>query len=117
MKIVIPVEEDKTTIAKRTGQCAYFLVYEDGVLHQIIENSHGKAHHHEHQHNHDHEEHTNSHRKDVAQLKGCDVIIVRAVGENMKEALSEIGLEIKKIRQKDATTAQEAVEKFQNGTL
>ena len=117
MKIVVPVEEDKQTIAKRTGQCAYFLVYEDGVLSQVVENSHGKHHHHKHQHDHNHEEHTHSHRKDVASLKECDVIIVRAVGENMKEALSEIGLEIKKIRQKDAVTADEAVEKYIHGTL
>ena len=71
---------------------------------------------------HDHsdmgrEEHTNSYRKDVASLKGCDIILVQAVGENMKEALESIGLKIKKIRQKHGATAYEVIANFLSGNI
>ena len=30
-------------------------------------------------------------------LKGCDIILVQAVGENMKDALISLGITVKKI--------------------
>lgn len=119
MKIVLAVDEDKQTIVKRTGQSAYFAIYEDTKLIELVPNKHHDgghySHTHEHEHNHSHEEneaHTNSHRKDVEALKECDIILVQAVGENMKEALESIGLKVKKIRQKHGTTADEVVKNF-----
>jgi len=119
MKIVLAVDEDKQTIVKRTGQSAYFAIYEDDKLLKLVPNKHHDGGHHAHRHNeeHDHhgmghEAHTNSHRKDVEALKGCDIILVQAVGENMREALESIGLKIKKIRQKDGKTADEVVKNF-----
>lgn len=104
MKIVLAVDEDKKTIVKRTGQSAYFAIYDDDKLVEIQPNKH-----------HDGEHHT--HRKDVEVLKNCDIILVQAVGENMKEALESIGLEVKKIRQKHGITADEVVRNFLDGNI
>ena len=124
MKIVLAVDEDKKTIIKRTGQSAYFAIYNERELVEIVPNKHHDGGHHSHrkneEHNHSglsHTEHTNSHRKDVELLKGCDLMLVQAVGENMKEALESVGLEVKKIRQKDGITAQEVIENFYDGNI
>ena len=124
MKIVLAVDEDKKTIVKRTGQSAYFAIYEDDKLVDLVPNRHHDGGHHAHRHNaghhHDdmsHETHTNSHKKDVEALKGCDIMLVQAVGENMKEALESIGLKVKKIRQKHGTTADEVIQNFLAGNI
>jgi len=124
MKIVLAVDEDKKTIVKKTGQSAYFAIYEDDKLIDFIPNKHHDGGHHGHgkhqEHDHSemgHEEHTNSHRKDVVSLKDCDVMLVQAVGENMKEALESIGLKVKKIRQKHGATADEVISNFLNGNI
>jgi len=119
LKIVLAVDEDKQTIVKRTGQSAYFVIYEDDKLVDVVPNKHhSHSHHKEHDHSHlSHKEHTNSHRKDVEALRGCDIILVQAVGENMKEALQSVGLEIKKIRKKDGLTADEVVKNFLAGNI
>jgi len=124
MKIVLAVGEDKQTIIKRTGQSAYFAIYEDSKLVELVPNKHHDGGHHAHRHNEEHDhselshkEHTNSHKKDVEALKGCDIILVRAVGENMKEALESINLKVKKIREKDGLTADEVVNNFLNSTI
>lgn len=61
MKIVLAVGEDKQTIIKRTGQSAFFAVYEDGKLLQHIPNKHHDGGHHSHRDNekddHSHEAH------------------------------------------------------------
>lgn len=124
MKIVLAVDEDKKSIVKRTGQSAYFAIYEDDKLVDLVPNKHHDGGHHAHRKHeaHDHlamgdEKHTNSHKKDVAALKGCDIILVQAVGENMKEALESVGLKIKKIRQKHGATADEVIANFLNGNI
>ncbi|MEO1937345.1 MAG: NifB/NifX family molybdenum-iron cluster-binding protein [Sulfurimonas sp.] len=124
MKIVLAVDEDKKTIVTRTGQSAYFAIYEDDKFVDLIPNKHHDGGHHAHRHNHEHdhggmghEAHTNSHRKDVEALQGCDIILVRAVGENMREALESIGLKIKKIRKKDGENADEVVKNFLAGNI
>jgi predicted Fe-Mo cluster-binding NifX family protein len=124
MKIVLAVDEDKKSIVTRTGQSAYFAIYEDEKLLELVPNKHHDGGHHAHrgaaEHDHSgmsHEAHTNSHKKDVEKLKGCDIILVRAVGENMKEALESVGLQIKKIRKKDGLTADEVVENFLRGNI
>ncbi len=124
MKIVLAVDEDKQTIVKRTGQSAYFAIYEDDTFLKVLPNKHHDGGHHahrqhkEHDHSHiSHTEHTNSHKKDVEQLKDCDIILVQAVGENMREALESIGLKVKKIRQKHGTTADEVVHNFLEGNI
>ena len=124
MKIVLAVDEDKQKIVKKTGQSAYFAIYEDDKLVNFVPNKHHDGGHHTHTHKHEHDysemehkEHINSHRKDVQALKGCDIILVQAVGENMKEALESIGLKVKKIRQKHGTIADEVVKNFLSGNI
>ena len=124
MKIVLAVDKDKKTIVKKTGQSAYFAIYDDDKFVEVVPNKHHDGGHHSHRENeeHDHsemahDEHTNSHRKDVEALKDCDIILVQAVGENMKEALESIGLKVKKIRQKHGATADEVVRNFLDGNI
>ncbi len=111
MKIAIAVEADKKTIVKKTGQAAFFAIYENDRVVDFIPNHHGEG-------NHGQGNpqggafHKNERKKGIPSLTGCDVILVQAVGENMREALESIGLKIKKIRKKDGVTAQEAVENF-----
>jgi len=124
MKIVLAVGEDKQTIIKRTGQSAFFAIYEEGKEITYVPNKHHDGGHHGHMHNHEHnhsqeehEAHTHSHKKDVAGLEGCDIILVQAVGENMKEALDSVGLKVKKIREKHGSTADEVMENFLNNNI
>jgi predicted Fe-Mo cluster-binding NifX family protein len=124
MKIVLAVDEDRQTIVKRTGQSVYFAIYEDDKLIELVPNKHHdgghNSHTHEQEHNHSEEEdeaHTNSHIKDVEALKDCDIILLQAVGENMKEALDSIGLKVKKIRQKHGETAPEVIKNFLNNKI
>ena len=97
MKIVVAVDRDKQTIVKKTGQAAFFAIFENEKLVDFVKNSH---------------EHIASHKKDITGLAGCDVILVQAVGEHMKEALLSIGLKVKKIRKKDGVTAKQAVRNY-----
>lgn len=124
MKIVIAVDEDKKTIVKRTGQSAFFAIYEDDKLVEMLPNKHNDGGHHAHTHNHEHNEsheehaeHTNSHKKDVEGLRGCDVILVRMIGENMREALESVGLKIKKVREKHGESADEIIKNFLDGNV
>ena len=126
MKIAVAVDADKKTIVKRTGQAAYFAIYEDDTLLDLIQNQHGEGNHgkgnpqggahHKHE-NMANDAHTNEHKKDVMGLAGCDVILVQAVGEHMKEALKSMGLKVQKIRKKDGITANEAVRNFLDNNL
>ena len=126
MKIVVAVDSDKETIVKKTGQAAFFAIFEDDKPVDFIKNRHGSGNygegegiggsHHKHEHM-EHSEHSSSHKKDIAGLAGCDVILVQAVGVNMKEALLSIGLKVKKIRKKDGVTAEEAVKNYLDNNI
>ena len=126
MKIVVAVDTDKKTIVKKTGQAAYFAIFENDKVINFIKNYHGEGNHgkgnpqgeahHKHQHMQDNE-HTNEHKIGAEKLKGCDIILVQAVGENMREALESIGLKIKKIRKKDGVTADEVIQNFLNNKI
>jgi predicted Fe-Mo cluster-binding NifX family protein len=117
MKIVVPVDQDKQTIFKRTGRAPYFAIYNDLTRIETQLNPHAASHsddaHHE---EHSHEE-VNHHKQDIDNLRGCDVILAQAVGENMQIALQEIGLSIQKISRVDGVTADEVVNKFINKRL
>jgi len=116
MKIVLAVDLDKQTIVKRTGQAPFFVIYEDGKILKYVDNSHKHSHSHNHAEMH-HHEHTNEHKKDVELLNGCDIFLVQAVGENMKEAIESVGMQVKKIRQKHGQTADEVVDNFLKGNI
>ncbi|MBU0632050.1 dinitrogenase iron-molybdenum cofactor [bacterium] len=113
MKIAVPVDVDKESIFKKTGQAPFFAIFNGDEAIRFEANSHHTHDAHEHdEHDENHEEHVGAHKKDISGLKGCDVILVQAVGEHMREALESLGIRIKKIRKKDGLTAIEAVKNF-----
>lgn len=118
MRIAVPVDNDKETIFKRTGQAPFFAIFQDGVFETAIANAHGKEghNHHDDEHGHVHAEddalHVAHHKKDVAALEGCDVILVQMIGEHMREAVKSLHVKIKKIREKDGHIASMAVNSF-----
>lgn len=75
--------DDRKTIFLRTGRVKGFLLFtvDDNtvVSENYAENSHQE---HDHPANEPEEEH--SHPEIVALLKGCDMVIVRAIGKHMK---------------------------------
>jgi len=126
MRIAVPVESDKSTIARKTGQSAFFAIYENEKVVDYIQNRQGHAdkgegrgeggEHHKHERMQNAES-ANVHRKDISKLSDCDLILLQVVGEHMKETLISMGVEVKKVRQKDGSTADEVVQKFLAKTL
>ena len=129
MKIVVPVDTDKSTIMKRTGRAPFYAIYENETAIAYVENQHskeeeedhghghGEGHRHEEGAHHHHEGEGNHHRKDVANLRGCDVILAQAVGEQMQEALEHAAIKIVKLSKYDGTHANEVVANYLAGTL
>lgn len=127
MKIVVPVDTDKSTIMKRTGRAPFYAIYENETAIAYVENQHAKEeeeeeHRHGEGHRHEGDAHHregegNHHREDVANLRGCDVILVQAVGEQMQEALKHANIKTLKLSKYDGTHADEVVAKFLAGTL
>ena len=125
MKIAIAVDIDKQTVFKKTGQAAFFAIYEDEKLLELIQNFRGQGEHgngtpqggahHKHTRSHenmDETQHTNEHKKEALLLQDCDIILVQAIGENMKAAIESMGITVKKIRQKHGVTADEVIKNF-----
>jgi len=52
------------------------------------------------------------HRKDLRNLSDIDLILCRAVGPNMKEALELSGIEVVKVRKKEGETSDELVANY-----
>ena len=105
MKISFPTN-DRKTIAKRTGRCKEFVIYEIGDSgikniayfentheHHNHDNSHGGGHGDGHKH-HDHKkgEGEHSHAEMGELLKDVDVLVVGRVGKFMKKALDGFGI-------------------------
>lgn len=115
MRVVVPVNVDKTTIAKRTGRADFFAVY-DGENVTYMQNKHALEDdgHDEHHHHHDGKNH---HRDDIENLKGCDIMLVVAAGEHIKEALDEVGIATMRVSKDDGVVASELVKKYLAGEL
>ena len=113
MKIVVPVDTDKHTIYKRTGKAPFFNIYDNEQLIDTIVNNHAYSHYDEDDHDHtSSEENVEHHRQDIQNLKGCDIMLAQAVGENMAKALELIGLKVQKISKVDGDKAMKVVVKF-----
>lgn len=113
MKIIVPVDSDKSTIVKRTGRAPFYAIYEENQPTQYVENEHGHSGDHDEDEHHHHEEGgENHHRKDVAKLEGCGVILAQAVGGQMKEALEQMNIEMVKLSKYDGSTADEVITKY-----
>jgi len=113
MRIIVPVDTDKITIFKRTGQAPFFNIYDNEQLIDTIVNNHALSHKNELKHSHKtDEEDVEHHRQDISNLGNCDVILAQAIGENMSKALENIGLKIQKISKVDGEKAIEVVVKY-----
>jgi len=130
MKIAFPTN-DRKTIAKRTGRCKEFVIYdlEDSKIvdisyhentHDDHDHHHGRGHghrHDDHGHGHGHHDHKkgegeHSHEEMGVLLKNVDVLVVGRVGKFMKKALEGFGIKhqlTKKIE------IQEVVDEFLEG--
>ncbi len=137
-KIAVAVKDDTLEIFVRVGRAPWFAIFEQGKFVGLRPNHHAASHDHEgghhggghgdgrgmgsghgKQHGHDHTatevhspEEVALHRKDIANLADVDVILVRAMGPNMKEALALQGIEIVKMHKKDGDKADEWVKKY-----
>jgi len=112
MKIVVPVDKDKSTIVKRTGRAPFYAIYEGGKLVDFVANHYAQDHEDKHEHhNHAHSE-GDHHKKVILKLQGCDLILAQAVGKGMQNALQSANIAIQKLAKDDGTTAAEVVEKF-----
>jgi predicted Fe-Mo cluster-binding NifX family protein len=111
MKIAVPVEGENLLIVQRTGQAPYFALFNDAVLESVVPAAQKHEHHHEHSHKDD-DDHIAGHGKSLANLQECELMLVRMIGEHMREAVERAGMSIKKIRQKDGECADEAVKSF-----
>lgn len=132
MKISFPTN-DRKTIAKRTGRCKEFVIYdlEDSKIMDIIyrenthehhDHNHGHGHghgHHEHGegHGHGHQDHKkgegeHSHDEMRDLLKDVDVLIVGRVGKFMKKSLEDFGINYQRTKKLEI---QEVVDEFLKG--
>jgi predicted Fe-Mo cluster-binding NifX family protein len=117
MKIAVPVADETRTIFTRVGRAPFFAIFEDGKFVELRVNHHAASHHDEEESHHV-EEHSKDevehHRKDLHNLLDIDILLARAVGPNMKEALELSGIKVVKIRKKDGEMADEVIEKLLN---
>lgn len=94
MKISFPTN-DRKTIAKRTGRCEEFAIYEiENTEIKNIEYLKNTHEHHDHGGSHGHHSHKkgegeHSHKETMGILKGIDILIVGRVGKHMKKGLSD----------------------------
>jgi predicted Fe-Mo cluster-binding NifX family protein len=105
MKIAVPVEGENLKIVQRTGRAPFFAIFEyDGNEFKLVslnENTHAGEHEHSEGHEEEHtEDEVAHHHKHVkaSKLSGCDYIVVRGLGPNMKDALEMEGIKIIKVR-------------------
>lgn len=125
VKIAVPVSAQERQIHARTGMAPYFAVYVDGTFTELRPNAHAASHAqegHGNGHGHGHggaespepysKEEVEHHRQDLGNLQDIDVILTRAVGPNMKEALESVGIKVVKIRKADGDTADAAIANY-----
>ena len=121
MKISFPTN-DRKTIAKRTGRCKEFVIY-DLADSKIIDISYHENNHEHHDHgdghadghgHHDHKkgEGEHSHAEIGEILKDVDVLVVGRVGKFMKKALEGFGIRHQLTKKMEI---QEVVDEFLEG--
>jgi predicted Fe-Mo cluster-binding NifX family protein len=127
-KIAVGVHGKDMEIFVRVGRAPWFAIFEESKFVELRPNNHASSHDHEgghhggghgHGHSHKHEpteahspQEVELHRKDLENLSDIDVILVRAIGPNMKEALELNDIEIVKMRKSDGNTAEELIQKY-----
>ncbi len=97
MKIAIPTN-DRKTVAKRTGRCEEFAVYE--ISENKITNTEYRENNHDHNHDHaEGEEHEHSHDDIMQLLSDVDLMVVNMIGKHMKHDLEESKMEYQKTKE------------------
>jgi len=118
MKIAIAVEAENMRNAKRMGRAPWFAIFalegSEFKLLEMAENEHakeyhGEAHHHHEEHSAEEIEH---HRQHIVPLKGMDAVLARAVGPNMKAALSIEGIDVYRLPRHSGEKAEEILNYF-----
>lgn len=140
MKIAIPVMGDKSTVARKTGESEFFAIYEDEKIVNYIPSRNARGQRHAQGNGNGQglgrqgngqgqglgqgNRHGNgeglgrAHRNNgVATIEECDTMLVQVIGENMKASFKAMGIEVKKVRQKDGNTADEVVKNFLNKNI
>ena len=123
MKIAVPVEGENLQVYTRVGRAPFFAIFEDGTFEGLRVNHHAGSHHDGKEEHGSRQpsahafepyskEEVEHHKKDLHNLADVDVMLVRAVGPNMKEALELSGIEVVKTRKKDGEKADELVKNF-----
>ncbi len=123
MKISFPTN-DRKTIAKRTGRCKEFVIY-NLVDSKIVDISYHENNHEHHDHghghgdggghgHHDHKKGEGEHNHDEMGelLKGVDVLVVGRVGKFMKKTLEGFGIRYQLTKK---LKIQEVVDEFLEG--
>jgi predicted Fe-Mo cluster-binding NifX family protein len=123
MNIAVPVYNEGLEVFTRVGKAPFFAIFKNNKFEGLRVNHHASNHVHHEDGSHSHEKGTDSkevnskdevehHRKDLHNLKDIDLILVRAVGPNMKEALELMGIKVVKTRKKDGEKADELVRNY-----
>ena len=132
MKIAVPVHDEDLRVYTRLGRAPFFAIFNDTSFEDLRVNHHAAFDAHEEDGGRVHhggrgkkesertmEPHLKKgmgyHRKDLYNLQDIDVILVRAVGPNMKETLERNGIKVVKTRKKDGEKADETVKNFLEG--
>ncbi|BDY11934.1 NifB/NifX family molybdenum-iron cluster-binding protein [Hydrogenimonas cancrithermarum] len=129
MKIAVPVHDEGLQVYTRVGRAPFFAIFNDRSFEGLRVNLHAASGTHEEEGSRAHhgghgkkkrertmepysKEEVEHHRKDLHNLQDIDVMLVRAVGPNMKEALELSGIKVVKTRKKDGERADELVKNF-----
>ncbi|MEN8125561.1 MAG: NifB/NifX family molybdenum-iron cluster-binding protein [Bacteroidota bacterium] len=115
MKISFPTN-DRKTIAKRTGRCKEFAIYEleNGEIKNVdyLKNTHEHEDDHHHGHKKGEGERQHSHSDIMELLKDVDVLMVGRVGKYMKSDLQTSGLRYQLTKKIDI---KEVIDEFLEG--
>lgn len=102
MRIAFPTN-DKTTVAKRTGRCNEFAIYniENNKI-ELIEYRDNTHEHHDHSHAEGEDNH--SHSEIMETLKDIDLLTVIMVGKNFKKDLNSYSINYEMTKEHDIDT-------------
>jgi len=109
--VAVPVEQDQSTIAVRTGRAPHFKLFKVrdnqwtdagfAANEHAAEHARGEPHHHG-----SHDEEVAHHRHQLAPLKHCQVLLVRGLGPQFKEAVELEGIRIVRLTRQMGDTLE-----------
>ena len=116
MKIAVPVEGESLKIVEKTGSAPFFAIFDGKTFEGLVpgkqKGAHGHHEHHEHHHDEDDQAHVHSHAKSLTGLAGVEIMFFRRVGEHMRQAVEQMGIKMKKSRERDGESAVDIVNAY-----